>query len=73
MNGEERETVEGVVSMPSFGDAYSDEEIAAVTNFVTSRFGSVGSKLTGHDIAKFRTSGEAVSGRRAKHAVSART
>jgi mono/diheme cytochrome c family protein len=32
--------------MPAFGNAYSDEEIAAVANYVTARFGSKGSQLT---------------------------
>ena len=26
--------------MPAFGNAYSDDEIAAVANYVTARFGS---------------------------------
>lgn len=32
--------------MPAFGNAYMDDEIAAVANYVTARFGAKGSKLT---------------------------
>ena len=46
--------VEGAVSMPAFGNAYSDAEIAAVTNYVTARFGSKGSRLTAQDVADLR-------------------
>src|SRR5215469_7867509 len=52
--GERRHTGEGVVLMPGFGDAYSDTEIAAVSNYVTARFGAVPSHLTAQDVARFR-------------------
>src|SRR5215467_8537123 len=39
ISGTTRRTPDGVISMPAFGDAYSDTEIAAVTNYVTTRFG----------------------------------
>jgi mono/diheme cytochrome c family protein len=42
------------LSMPSFRNAYSDAEIAEVANYVTSRFGTRGSKLTAKDVAKMR-------------------
>jgi mono/diheme cytochrome c family protein len=42
------------VSMPAFGDAYSDIEIAAVANYVTARFGSKPSSLTAQDVAELR-------------------
>ena len=35
----------GAVSMPAFGGADSNEEISAVANYVTSRFGAKGSSL----------------------------
>ncbi|HZE46299.1 MAG TPA: cytochrome c, partial [Xanthobacteraceae bacterium] len=54
ISGTRRHTPDGVLSMPAFGDAYSDDEIAAVTNYVTARFGSQGSKLTASDIAELR-------------------
>jgi mono/diheme cytochrome c family protein len=40
--------------MPAFGDAYSDDEIAAVANYVTARFGATGSSLTAQDVAELR-------------------
>ena len=52
--GTKRHTPEGVLSMPAFGNAYSDDEIAAVANYVTARFGSQGSKLTANDVAELR-------------------
>ncbi len=45
---------EGAVSMPAFGNAYSDAEIAAVANYVTARFGAKGSSLTAQDVAELR-------------------
>src|SRR5467141_1518655 len=45
---------EGAVSMPAFGNAYSDVEIAAVANYVTARFGAKGSQLTAQDVAELR-------------------
>ena len=37
--------------MPAFGSTYSDEEIAAVANYVTARFGSKASQITERDVA----------------------
>ena len=54
LSGEFRRTTEGVVQMPSFGDAYSDTEIAAVANYVTARFGAAPSHLTAKDVAGLR-------------------
>jgi mono/diheme cytochrome c family protein len=54
ISGATRHRPEGVISMPAFGDAYSDTEIAAVTNYVTTRFG-VQSDLTAKDVAKLRS------------------
>jgi mono/diheme cytochrome c family protein len=42
------------LSMPAFGNAYSDDEIAAVANYVTARFGAKGSNLTAKDVAELR-------------------
>ena len=42
-------------NMPAFGDAYSDEEIASVANYVTARFGVQSSALTAERVAKLRT------------------
>ena len=53
ISGTRRHT-EGAVSMPAFGNAYSDAEIAAVANYVTSRFGSKPSQITAQDVAELR-------------------
>jgi mono/diheme cytochrome c family protein len=55
ISGTRRETPDGAISMPAFGDAYSDTEIAAVANFVTARFGADPSRLTDKDVAKLRS------------------
>ena len=52
--GTKRHTPESALSMPAFGNAYSDDEIAAVANYVTARFGAKGSKLTAKDVAELR-------------------
>jgi mono/diheme cytochrome c family protein len=52
--GMKRSSPAGVTEMPGFGNAYSDSDIAAVTNFVTTRFGSSASNLTAADIEKMR-------------------
>ncbi|HKD48005.1 MAG TPA: cytochrome c [Rhizomicrobium sp.] len=54
INGVDRKTAQGVVFMPAFGNAYSDDEIAAVANYVTARFGAQGAHLTEKDIASLR-------------------
>jgi mono/diheme cytochrome c family protein len=55
ISGTKRNTPDGVVSMPAFGSAYSDSEIAAVANYVTARLGSAPSKLTDKDVAELRS------------------
>ena len=52
--GTTRLTPDGALSMPAFGHAYSDDEIAAVANYVTARFGAKASSLTARDVAKLR-------------------
>jgi mono/diheme cytochrome c family protein len=52
--GTKRLTPDGALSMPAFGNAYSDDEVAAVANYVTARFGSKGSRLTAQDVADLR-------------------
>lgn len=42
------------VSMPSFGNGFSDAEIAAVSNYVTARFGGSPSFLNERDVAALR-------------------
>jgi mono/diheme cytochrome c family protein len=43
-----------IAVMPAFGPAWSDEDIAAVSNYVTARFGAEPSSLTAADVAKLR-------------------
>jgi mono/diheme cytochrome c family protein len=54
ISGTSRSTPHSLVSMPAFGGMYSDIEIAAVTNFVTARFGSQPSSVTAKDVAELR-------------------
>jgi mono/diheme cytochrome c family protein len=54
ISGTKRHTPQGVVSMPAFGSAYSDVEIAAVTNYVAARFGGEDSKITERGVAELR-------------------
>lgn len=54
ISGTRRHAPDGAISMPAFGDAYSDGEIAAVANYVTARFGSRASHLTARDVADLR-------------------
>jgi hypothetical protein len=46
-----RKPGEAGMAMPAFGDAYSD---AAAANYVTMRFGVVGSRLTAENVASLR-------------------
>jgi mono/diheme cytochrome c family protein len=43
-----------IAVMPAFGSAYSDADIAAVSNYVTARFGAKGSQITAEDVRKLR-------------------
>jgi mono/diheme cytochrome c family protein len=54
ISGTSRHTPQGAVSMPAFGRTYSNVEIAAVTNYVTGRFGSKASGITANDVAELR-------------------
>src|SRR5215470_8057434 len=54
INGVTRKTADGLIFMPAFGDGYSDADIAAVSNFVTARFGAEGGHLTEKDIVSLR-------------------
>ncbi|HEY1900260.1 MAG TPA: cytochrome c [Steroidobacteraceae bacterium] len=49
-----------IATMPAFGPALSDEEIAAVSNYVIARFGAQPSSISAADVAKLRNaSGQA--------------
>jgi mono/diheme cytochrome c family protein len=54
ISGTIRHGADGAISMPAYGNAYSDEEIAAVANYVTARFGSKGSQIAASDVAALR-------------------
>ena len=54
LQGMVRETPQGKVFMPSFGNTLSDVEIAAVANYVTARFGAQQSALTPREVARLR-------------------
>lgn len=54
IHGVNRDTAQGHIFMPAFGSAYSDDEIAAVANYVTARFGAKGAHLSDKDIASLR-------------------
>jgi mono/diheme cytochrome c family protein len=54
INGVNRTTAQGKIFMPAFGDGYSDDDIAAVANYVTGRFGAKGANLTGKDVNDLR-------------------
>jgi len=43
------------LQMPAFAAAYSDNEVAAVANYVTARFGSQGSVLDARNVERLRT------------------
>jgi mono/diheme cytochrome c family protein len=54
LQGARLKTPHGEVFMPTFGNAYSDAEIAAVLNYVTGRFGASACGITSDDVAKRR-------------------
>jgi mono/diheme cytochrome c family protein len=54
ISGTRRLTPKGIISMPAFGSTYSDTEIAAVVNYVTTRFGSEPSKITAKNVGELR-------------------
>jgi mono/diheme cytochrome c family protein len=51
-----RRTAGGGAFMPAFGQAYSNDEIAAVANYVTARFGAEPSQILAKDVARLRES-----------------
>jgi|HubBroStandDraft_1064217.scaffolds.fasta_scaffold00282_23 mono/diheme cytochrome c family protein len=54
LTGAHRQAPDAGTSMPAFGGAYSDEEIASLVNYVTARFGAKPSALTADNIAALR-------------------
>jgi mono/diheme cytochrome c family protein len=54
LTGAHRQMSDAEATMPAFGTAYSDEEIASLANYVTARFGAQPSALTAQNIATLR-------------------
>jgi mono/diheme cytochrome c family protein len=54
LSGAHRHDADSGASMPAFGGAYSDEEIASLANYVTARFGAQPSAVTAQNIATLR-------------------
>jgi len=54
LSGANRRTATGLTFMPAFGHAYSDDEVAAVANYVTARFGAQPSNVTPGQVAALR-------------------
>ena len=52
--GVTRETAAGSVHMPAFGNAYSNEEIADIANYVTRRFGAAPSAISAEQVGQLR-------------------
>jgi mono/diheme cytochrome c family protein len=54
ISGADRRTATGLSFMPAFGRAYTNDEIAAVANYVTARFGAAPSNVTSRQVAALR-------------------
>jgi mono/diheme cytochrome c family protein len=54
LSGAHRRASESQATMPAFGGAYSDTEIASLANYVTARFGAQPSAVTAERIAALR-------------------
>jgi mono/diheme cytochrome c family protein len=54
LSGANRRTADTRATMPAFGSAYSDAEIASLANYVTARFGAQPSAVTTQNIAALR-------------------
>jgi mono/diheme cytochrome c family protein len=54
LTGAHRRSADAGATMPAFGSAYSDAEIASLANYVTARFGAQPSAVTAEKIATLR-------------------
>ncbi len=54
LSGSHRQAADTRATMPAFGSAYSDEEIASLANYVTARFGAQPSAVSAQNIAALR-------------------
>jgi mono/diheme cytochrome c family protein len=55
LRGVTRTTVHADVLMPAFGGHLDDEQVAAITNYVTKQFGNPQATITAGEVAKLRT------------------
>jgi mono/diheme cytochrome c family protein len=55
LSGAQRRSAGGLIVMPAFGAAYSDAEIAAVSNYTTARFGAKASAISASEISRLRS------------------
>jgi len=55
LHGARLRTASGSVFMPAFGRAYSNQEIAAVSNYVIGHFGGKTGRVTAEEVAKRRS------------------
>jgi mono/diheme cytochrome c family protein len=55
LHGVERTTKQADVLMPEFGSQLTDDQVAAISNYVTRQFGNPQSTITADQIAKLRT------------------
>ena len=58
VDGVERETSHGTVSMPAFADQLDEAQIAAVSNYVLRQFGNAKLEVTEGDVHAWRKGGE---------------
>jgi mono/diheme cytochrome c family protein len=54
LGGGHRMSGNQVIAMPSFGEGYSDTQIASVANYVAARFGAQPAQLTAQSVGKLR-------------------
>jgi mono/diheme cytochrome c family protein len=54
LSGSQRQPSASTLAMPAFGAAYDDREIAAVSNYVTARFGAKPSSITASQVHDLR-------------------
>jgi mono/diheme cytochrome c family protein len=55
LHGVSRTTAHADVLMPAFGSQLTDEQVAAITNYVTRQFGNPQSTVTAEQVGKLRT------------------
>ena len=54
LHGSDTQAEDGKLGMPAFGTAYNDDEVAALVNYVTTRFGARASTMSAADVRKLR-------------------